>query len=64
MNQDQFEREGNYSLAMAIIKTLQGKGLLTEREAEKVKKALIVRFNPVWGHLPRLTPHLALSNQT
>lgn len=64
MNQDLFEREGNFSLAMTIIRTLQGKGLLSEREAEKVKKALIVRFNPVWGHLPGLTPQLALSNQT
>ena len=61
MNQDQFEREGNFSLAMAIIQALQNKGLLTAVEVDKIRASLIERFNPVWGHLPKMS---ALSNQT
>lgn len=60
MNQDQFEREGNFSLAMAIIRSLKKKGLLTAAEVDKIRTSLIERFNPIWGHLPRIS---ALSNQ-
>lgn len=44
MNQDQFEREGNFSLAMAIIRSLQKKGLLTATEVAKIRTSLIERF--------------------
>ena len=64
MNQEQFEREGNFSLAMAVIRTLLRKGLLTDQEAEKVRKSLIVRFTPVWGHLPALPSQPELVGQT
>ena len=60
MNQDQFEREGNFSLAMAIIRSLQKKGLLTAAEVDKIRASLIERFDPIWGHLPQIS---ALSNQ-
>ena len=60
MNQEQFEREGNYSLAMVIIQTLHKKGLLTAVEVDKIRASLIERFNPIWGHMPKMA---ALSNQ-
>ena len=60
MNQEQYEREGNFSLAMAIIQSLQKKGLLTALEVDKIRASLIERFNPIWGHMPKM---VALSNQ-
>lgn len=60
MNQEQFDREGNFSLAMAIIRSLQKKGLLSISEVEKIRMSLIERFNPIWGYLPRIAE---LSNQ-
>ena len=52
LTKEQFEREGNYRLAVAIIRTLRGKGLLTEVEFCKAKECLVDRYNPIWGHLP------------
>ncbi len=52
MTEEQYEREGNFSLAMAVIRALQKKGLLTASEFEKIREKLINRFNPIWGHLP------------
>ena len=49
---EQFEREGNYRLALAIMRTLFGKGLLTEGEFCMAKECLVDRYNPIWGHLP------------
>ncbi|MBR3374408.1 MAG: hypothetical protein IKG71_01270 [Firmicutes bacterium] len=52
MTEEQYERESNFSLAMAVIRALQKKGLLTASEFEKIREKLICRFNPIWGHLP------------
>ena len=52
LTKEQFEREGNYRLAVAIIRTLRGKGLLTEVEYCKANERLVDRYNPIWGHLP------------
>lgn len=52
MTEEQYERESNFSLAMAVIRALQKKGLLTATEVQKIKEKLICRFNPIWGHLP------------
>ena len=52
MTEEQYERESNFSLAMAVIRALQKKGLLTTSEFEKIREKLINRFNPIWGHLP------------
>ena len=52
LNKEQFEREGNYRLAVAIMRTLFGKGLLTQVEYYKANERLVDRYNPIWGHLP------------
>ena len=52
LTKEQFEREGNYRLAVAVMRTLRGKGLLTEVEFCKAKECLVDRNNPIWGHLP------------
>lgn len=52
LTKEQFEREGNYRLAVAIMRTLFGKGLLTEAEYCRVNERLVDRYNPIWGHLP------------
>ena len=52
LTKEQFEREGNYRLAAAIMRTLFGKGLLTDDEYRKVNDRLVERYRPVWGHLP------------
>ena len=52
LTRGQFEREGNYRLAVAIMRTLLGKGLLTEEEYCKANECLVNRYNPIWGHLP------------
>lgn len=52
MTEEQYERESNFGLAMAVIRALEKKGLLTATEVEKIRERLIRRFNPIWGHLP------------
>ena len=52
LTKEQFEREGNYRLAVAIMCTLRGKGFLTELEYCKANERLVDRYNPIWGHLP------------
>ena len=55
LTEEQFERECNYRLAMAIMRTLLGKGLLTEDESRRANDLLVARYNPVWGNLPDVT---------
>jgi hypothetical protein len=49
-----YERECNYRLAVAVMKTLLGRGLLTKDEYRKADKRLVEKYNPVWGQLPEL----------
>lgn len=55
LRQEQFEREGNYRIALNIMKTLLKKGLLNESEFRKTNQRLIEKYNPVWGHYPDVT---------
>ena len=41
--------------AMAVIRALEKKGLLTAMEVERIRERLIRRFNPIWGHLPQIS---------
>ena len=52
LTKDQFEREGNYRIALHIISTLLGKGLLSHSEFQRAKILLIEKYKPVWGHYP------------
>ena len=54
LTKEQFEREGNYRLAVAIMRTLRDKRLLTEVEFSKAKERFVDQYNPIWGHLPDL----------
>ena len=54
LKKDQYERECNYRLAAAIMKTLLGKGILTKDEYRRAVKILVEKYNPVWGQLPGL----------
>ena len=46
LTKEQFEREGNYRLAVAIMRTLLGKGLLTEAEYYRANERLVDRYRP------------------
>ena len=39
-------------IAEAEVRTLLGRGLLTEAEYCRANERLIERYNPIWGHLP------------
>lgn len=52
LTKEQFEREGNYRLAVAVMRTLRSKGLLNEVEYHKANERLVDRYDPIWGHLP------------
>ena len=54
LTKDQYERECNYRLAVTVMKTLLGRGLLTKDEYRKADKRLVEKYNPVWGQLPEL----------
>ena len=54
LTKDQYERECNYRLAAAIMKTLLGRGILTKDEYRRADKRLVEKYNPVWGQLPGL----------
>ena len=45
LTKEQFEREGNYRLAVAVMRTLRGKGFLTELEYCKANERLVDRYN-------------------
>ena len=52
LTKKQMEREGNYRVALGIMKTCLRKGLLNEVEFRKANQRLIEKYNPVWGHYP------------
>ena len=52
LTREQFEREGNYRVAMNVMKTLLLRGLLNEAEFRKANQRLIEKYDPVWGQYP------------
>ena len=54
MTDEQREREGNYQIAITILKSLLKTGLITEGEFRKSKKTLAKRLSPVWGQYPEM----------
>ena len=55
LEQEQIDREGNYRVAISVMKTLHKRGLLNDREYSKANQRLIEKYNPVWGHYPDVT---------
>lgn len=51
MTKEQFDRESNFRLAVAVFKKLFCEGLLTKTEFEKAREMLAARFNPPYGAL-------------
>lgn len=51
MNQEQFKREKNYRVSLAIAKAMLLRELITEHEYSKIDKILITKYNPVFGGL-------------
>ena len=49
MTQDQFKRESGFRLALAMLKGMLRKGILTAAEFEKARERLISRFQPPYG---------------
>jgi hypothetical protein len=46
---EQLQRELNYRVAMNLACTLQAEGVVTEREARKIKRKIAAGFSPVWS---------------
>lgn len=51
MTQEQFEREKNYRVSLAIAKAMLSKKLITQHEYSKIDAMLIVKYKPVIGSL-------------
>jgi len=51
MTPDQFEREKNFRVSLAIAKSMLAKGLITAKEYNRIKSDLIVKYQPVIGAL-------------
>ena len=47
MNLQDFKRERNYGVAIAIANALLAEGLITKNECQKLKMAFIQKYNPV-----------------
>ena len=46
MTQEQYERESNFQMALAVFKNLFSQGLLTKEQLAKAHRKLIERFHP------------------
>lgn len=51
MTQQQFQREKNYRVSIAIAKVMLSRKLITTQEYSKIDTMLITRFKPVFGGL-------------
>ena len=51
MNEQQFEREKNYRVALAITKVMLSKDIIDKKDFKIINKMLIKKFEPVIGAL-------------
>lgn len=51
MNEQQFEREKNYRVALAIAKAMLSKDIIDKKDFRIINKMLIKKFEPVIGAL-------------
>ena len=56
VNKEQFDREKDYHAAISIAKALLSKGLVTEREYDKIDTILIGKYRPIIGGLRAKLP--------
>lgn len=51
MNHEQFRRERNYRVSLAIAKSMLSRKLIAEHEYSKIDKMLITKYTPIIGSL-------------
>lgn len=51
MTHEQFEREKNYRISLAIAKAMLSKKLITEHDFRKIDTMLITKYKPIFGSL-------------
>ena len=51
MNEEQFNREKNYRVAIAIAKSMLVKEIIDKKDYKKINKLLVKKYNPVVGAL-------------
>lgn len=51
MTYEQFEREKNYRVSLAIAKTMLAKGIINEQDYEKIDTILLDKYRPLLGCL-------------
>jgi len=49
LSHEQFEREKNYRMALAIAKGMLSQGLISEKEYGKIDTMLIAKYHPIIG---------------
>jgi len=49
MSHEQFEREKNYRVSIAIAKTMLSKGLISDSDYRKIDTMLIAKYRPIIG---------------
>lgn len=51
MNQEQFNRERNYRVSIAIAKSMLLRKLITTQDYNKIDKMLISKYKPIIGSI-------------
>jgi len=51
MTKEQFEREKNYRVALAIARSMLSKKIINEYDFQRIDTLLIDKFKPVFGGL-------------
>jgi hypothetical protein len=51
MTKEQFERELNYRVSVALAKSMLSKKIITEHEFKRIDAMLVSKYNPVFGGL-------------
>jgi len=49
MTKEQFDREKNYRVSLAITKSLLDKGIITEKDYRKIDTMLAQKHCPIFG---------------
>ena len=47
MNEEQFNREKNYRVAIAIAKSMLVKEIIDKKDYKKINKLLVKKYNPI-----------------
>lgn len=51
MNEEQFNSEKNYKVALSISKSMLSKRLITDKEYNKIDRMLMEKYKPIIGSL-------------